>query len=201
MREFDPCEGRTRLTGDERRLRIMRSTLTTRVWMAALIAGVLAFVPATPALGQAAPANQAPATPVTATPAELERIRRALGQPTVLKLDDRQLRFYLEVIGRQPPKFSSADFFAGYDLINGATARGNPMSHKEFLDMVTPQELHSSAGITVSEMLQFAMTNWLGQSLLKKALDDVRNAKTEREVQEIRERIDRELAALRSAGN
>jgi hypothetical protein len=75
------------------------------------------------------------------------------------------------------------------------------MSHQEFLDLINPKELHSTAGITPAEMLQFAMTNWLGQSLIKKALDDVRNARTEKEVQEIRERIDRELAALRGANS
>jgi hypothetical protein len=139
------------------------------------------------------------APPMAVTESQMAQIRRALGQPTVLRLDERQLRFYLEVVGRQPQKFSAAEFFKGYDLINGPTPRGNPMSHREFLDMVNPKELHSTAGITPAEMLQFAMTNWLGQSLLKKALDDVRNARTEKEVQEIRERIDRELAALRGA--
>jgi len=139
--------------------------------------------------------------PMTVTESQMAQIRRALGQPTVLRLDERQLRFYLEVVGRQPHKFSAAEFFKGYDLRNGPTPRGNPMSHQEFLDMVNPKELHSTAGITPAEMLQFAMTNWLGQSLLKKALNDVRNARTEKEVQEIRERIDRELAALRGAGS
>jgi len=66
--------------------------------------------------------------------------------------------------------------------------------------MVTPKEMNSSGGITAMETLQFAFTNWLGQSLVKKAIEDLRNAKSEREVQEIRDRIDRELAALRPPG-
>jgi len=41
------------------------------------------------------------------------------------------------------------------------------------------------------------VTNWLGQTLLKKAFEQLRNAKDEREAQEIRDRINRELAALR----
>jgi len=174
----------------------MTSKPLTRIWAGALLGSALCL-----ALPANVSAQVTPDPAVAVTPGQLEQIRRALGQPTVLKLDDRQIRFYLEVVGRQPRKFSSAEFFSGYDLINGATARGNPMSHQEFLDMVNPKELHSTAGITPAEMLQFALTNWLGQSLLKKALDDVRNAKTEREVQEIRERIDRELQALRGAGN
>jgi hypothetical protein len=179
-----------------------RTTGALRLLAAALAAALLAGSPGTArAQSASAPPPATPGASVPVTSAELARIRRALGQPAVLKLDDRQLRFYLEVTGRQPMKFSAAEFFKGYDLINGPTPRGNPMSHQEFLDMVNPKELHSTAGITPAEMLQFAVTNWLGQSLLKKALDDVRNAKTEREVQEIRERIDRELAALRGAGN
>jgi hypothetical protein len=63
--------------------------------------------------------------------------------------------------------------------------------------MVTPKEMNSSVGITAMETLQFAFTNWLGQSLVKKAIEDLRNAKSEHEIQEIRDRIDRELASLR----
>lgn len=174
----------------------MRTIFATRalVGAALLAAGVLSTP--TTALAQSTAGGW-----VTANPAQIEQVRRALGQPTILKLDDRQLRFYLEVVARQPRRFSSAEFFSGFDLMNGPTSGGNPMSHKEFLDLINPRELHSTAGITPAEMLQFAMTNWLSQNLLKKALDDVRNARTEKEVQEIRERIDRELAALSGRGN
>jgi alpha-amylase/alpha-mannosidase (GH57 family) len=70
------------------------------------------------------------------------------------------------------------------------------MSHNEFLKLVTPQEMYSSAGINAMEQLQFAFTNWLGQSLIRKAVEELKDAKTERDAQEIRERIDRELSAL-----
>jgi hypothetical protein len=73
------------------------------------------------------------------------------------------------------------------------------MSHQEFVNMVTPKELHSSAGITATESLQFALTNWLGQSLIKKALADIQQAQSEREVEAIRARITQELAALGAA--
>ena len=95
----------------------------------------------------------------------------------------------------QRPNF--LEFMKGYDFKNGPTRRGNPMTHQEFLAMVTPKEMNSSGGITAMETLQFAFTNWLGQSLVKNAIEDLKNAKSEREVQEIRERIDRELSALR----
>jgi hypothetical protein len=145
--------------------------------------------------------NPAPATPPAtdpqAPPQDLSRIRQALSTEPILKLDDERLRFYLQIIAKQP-KF--ADFVKGYDLMNGPTRRGNPMTHQEFLNMVTPREMISSAGIKPIEMLQFAITNWLGQALIKKALTDLGNARSEREINEIRARIDRELAALTGKG-
>jgi hypothetical protein len=67
--------------------------------------------------------------------------------------------------------------------------------------MVTPRDLYSSAGIKPTEMLQMAVTNWLGQTLIKNAIEEMLKARTERERDEIRARIDRELAALRDAQN
>ncbi len=142
------------------------------------------------------PTDTTPRPEVPITNADLARIRQALDTAPALNLDDDQLRFYVQILAQQP---NVADFFKGYDLMNGPTRFGNPMSHQEFLDMVTPRELHSSGGITAVETLQFALTNWLGQALVKRAIEDLQNAKTQREVQDIRDRIDRELAALRSA--
>jgi hypothetical protein len=44
------------------------------------------------------------------------------------------------------------------------------------------------------------LRNIVGQALLKKAIEDLKNAKSEQEIAEIRARIDRELAALRRGG-
>ena len=141
------------------------------------------------------PANPPPTAAQAA--ADLERVKAQLNRAPVLKLDDNQLRFYVEVIGKQP---SIADVIGSYDLINGPTRRGAPMTHQEFLNMVTPQEFYGSQGIKSYELLQFALTNWLGQQIIKKAIEDLRNAKSDREVAEIRARIDRELAALKGGG-
>jgi len=129
--------------------------------------------------------------------ADLGRIRKALATSPTLKLDDNQLRYYVRILAQRP---NFLDFMKGYDFKNGPTRGGNPMTHQEFLAMVTPKEMNSSGGITAMETLQFAFTNWLGQSLVKKAVEDLKNAKSEREVQEIRDRIERELAALRPPG-
>jgi hypothetical protein len=176
-----------------------------RIGLITVVAMIAAFLAApasareraAAASGQAeSPAIQGtPATPApTVTMADLTRIKRALDASPTLKLDDNQLRYYVKILAKQT---DFRDFMNGYDFINGPTRRGNPMTHSEFLNMVTPKEMNSSGGITAMETLQFAFTNWLGQSLVKKAIEDLRNAKSEHEIQEIRDRIDRELASLR----
>lgn len=126
-------------------------------------------------------------------PAELGRIKRALSHTPGLVLDDKEYRFYVEIVAKRP---TFAEYVKGYDLINGPTRRGNPMSHQEFVNMVTPRDFYSSAGIKPTEMLQFAITNWLGQTLIKQAIEELLRARSDREREEIRARIDRELAAL-----
>lgn len=175
---------------------------SVRFWSRALVcAGVLASVPAS-AFAQdsvaapSAPASasgDAPSAALAASPALIQRIQRSLTQTSGVRLDEQQLRFYLEIVAKRP---SFAEFARGYDFVNGPAKRGNPMSHDEFLKMVTPKEMYSSAGINAMEQLQFAFTNWLGQSLIRKAVEELKDAKTERQAQEIRERIDRELDAL-----
>ena len=145
----------------------------------------------TPDTPQTSPPSEAT---VPVTPGDLERIRRALDTGPGLKIDDSQLRYFVQIIAKQR---TFADYVKGYDLRNGPTKGGNPMTHQEFLNLVTPREFYSSGGITAWEQLQFALTNYLGQTLVQKALDDIKAARTQREVDEIRARIERELAALR----
>ncbi len=143
--------------------------------------------PAAPAPGQNTPAPP---------PVDVDRIRKALDASPTARIDLDQLRFFLQVLAKQP---TFAEFSKGYDFKNGPTRGGNPMTHSEFLAMVTPKEMQSQVGITARETLEFAFTNWLSQSLIKRAFEEMKNAKDEREVEQIRARIERELAALRAA--
>jgi hypothetical protein len=174
-------------------------------WLAAAPAAALAQSPAVPAQTPAAP-QEPTATPAPADPAkpplvperELERIKRALSRSPVVKVDDEGFRFYVEIVARQP---TFAEYAKGYDFMNGPTRRGNPMTHQEFLKMVTPRDFYSSAGIKPTEVLQMAVTNWLGQALIRKAVEEMLRARNDRERDEIRARIDRELAALTAGGS
>jgi hypothetical protein len=163
----------------------------------ALLASVPAEARQASGPGSAGAGTEAPA-PVTVpvTEADLARIRRALESEPAVRINDDQLRFYMQILVRKP---TFAEFAKGYDFTSGATRGGNPMTHNEFLAMVTPREMQSQVGITAPETLTIALTNWMAQTLVKWAFQDLQEAKDEREVQEIRDRIERELAALRSA--
>ena len=150
---------------------------------------------ASPAFAQTAdPPQTTPVVQAPERPPNLDRIREAVNKPPEIKIDNGQLRIYVEVIAKWP-RFDQ--LVKGYDLMNGPVARGNPMSHAEFLNMVTPQELHSSGGIKPTEILTMALVNWAGKAVISKGLEAISNAKSQREIDEIRARIDRELAALR----
>ena len=114
-----------------------------------------------PAHRRAAPRSP----PRTPTP-DLERIK-TVAQPRSCAEDRRnKLVFYRRRSSRKLPTFR--EFIGDYDLMNGPTRGGNPMTHQEFLNMVTPKEMYGSGGIRPTEMLQFALVNWLGQALIKK---------------------------------
>jgi hypothetical protein len=56
--------------------------------------------------------------------------------------------------------------------------------------------MYSSAGITATDMLQFAATNYAAQTLIHKAVEEIKHAKDQKAIAEIQARIDRQLAAL-----
>jgi len=152
--------------------------------------------PAQTAPSNPADGNSAPDT--TSLPIDLQHVKEEAGKSPAVKLDDQQLRIYVLVLAKAP-RFS--DIVGDYDLKNGPTRGGAAMTHQEFLDMVTPRQLMELFGSTNGSsfaLFQAAVMNAAGQALIKKAVQDMRNAHDEREVQAIRDRIDRELAVLLS---
>jgi hypothetical protein len=149
---------------------------------------------------KAAPAQASPST--TTYPVDIERIQEAVQRQPAVKLDDHQLRFYVLVLAKEPNFV--ADFAKNYDFRNGPTKRGAAMSNSEFLNMVTPRELTELLGSTSGSsfaMFQSALMNAGAQALIKKAIKEIGEARNEREVRAIRERIERELAALSGGKN
>jgi hypothetical protein len=132
----------------------------------------------------------------TISPEILDRIREALKSEPMVRIEDGQLRFFVEVVGHWP---SFAEYTKGYDLMNGPTGLGNPMSHAEFVAMSTPRDLYSSAGIKPAEIVTMAAVNVVGQWALRKAITKWATSRKDKEMREIQEMIDAELAALKKA--
>jgi len=125
--------------------------------------------------------------------ADLDRIRAAVNRDPAFKFDESQVRFYLQVLAPAP---TFSDFVKGQDLTSGVVADA-PMTHREFLDMVTPKELYSAAGIRPTDALQMAITGLVGQVMLQRAFESATDAWRARQIRELNARIDAELAALR----
>jgi hypothetical protein len=128
-------------------------------------------------------------------PVDVNKIRTVVEQaPTpTLNFEGMRARFYLRIDVKNQIRFS--DFIGHFDLRSGPVPRAG-MTHAEFMSIVTPKELYSAAGIKPTEALEMALTGWLAQTLARKAIDDIRKAKSSKEIQDIRDRITKELAAL-----
>jgi hypothetical protein len=140
--------------------------------------------------------TQAQATPPPAQqgqlPVDMAKIREVLRQDPQLRLDTDQVRFFVEIIGRIP---TFEEIVGDYNLKVGPVP-GAGMTHEEFLQMVTPRDLNSTTGITALETLQVALTSHALISAVKRAYEEYKQARTERERREIQRRIERELQEL-----
>jgi hypothetical protein len=124
-------------------------------------------------------------------PVDTARIREALKQNPQLRLDSDELRFYVNIIGRIP---TFEEIIGDFDLKNGLVP-GSGMTHEEYLGIVN-KDLRTSGGITALDTLQVALTSYALLSIVKKAYEEYKEAKTERERRAIQERIERELREL-----
>jgi hypothetical protein len=124
-------------------------------------------------------------------PVDMSKIREALKQNPQLRLDTDELRFYVSIIGRIP---TFEEIVGDFDLKNGVVP-GAGMTHEEYLGMVN-NDLRTSGGITALDTLQVALTSYGLLSLVKKAYEEYKLAKTDRERRLIQERIERELRDL-----
>ena len=140
---------------------------------------------------------QAP-TPAGTLPVSIDRIKKALATQPTLKLEppirDDIPRYYMEITGT--PSFET--FLQDFDLVNGPVP-GAGVTHGEFLQQVTPKELYSQAGFGGLDVLTANLGFAAIMYLATKAFNAMREAKDERELQQIREQIRRELEELQKA--
>ncbi|MBI1875385.1 MAG: hypothetical protein HYZ58_10700 [Acidobacteria bacterium] len=124
-----------------------------RVW-----ASVLALLlVAAPAAAQEPPAQNTKLD-VDELPISIDRIQRKLAQAPSSSQSALKLEFYVEVVGRAP----RIDVFGSFDVRNGPVPRAG-VTHRDFLDLVTPQEFRSPP------MDLTAFLTWLTEKLNKKS--------------------------------
>jgi hypothetical protein len=86
----------------------------------------------------------------------------------------------------------------GKDYLRGVASYGG-MTHQEFLDMVTPDDVKGYAAFSNKEGLVVAATSVALQWAALKAIDAFKKAQSEREREAAREEVRQALDALRKA--
>ncbi|HEX6322469.1 MAG TPA: hypothetical protein VFZ36_01985 [Vicinamibacterales bacterium] len=163
--------------------------LLTRATAAAL---VIAFAAPQSLVATAAQGSQQQPPPAEQRlPVDMDKIREALKQNPQMRLQTDELRFYVDIIGRLP---TFKEIVGDFDLKHGVVP-GAPMTHEEYLSMVN-REFRESGGITALDTLQTALTSYVLIEMVKRAYEEYRNARTDRERRAIQERIERELREL-----
>lgn len=134
--------------------------------------------------------SQSPAT----IPVDLGRIKQALHIPVRVRIDDGRVRFYTSVVAPKGPTFK--EMTVNFDLRNGPVP-GAGMTHQEFLGIVTPKLRYYAGPGEALKSLAWGVGAQVGWWALRKLYKELDETKDARRAKEIRDQIDRELAALR----
>ena len=141
-----------------------------------------------------APGQEAAPVDPAALPVNVDRIQRFLGRPKVINTDSSRAVFRIEVFGRKP---TIAEIL-GPDYLKGPAMAG-PMTHQEFLNMVTPKDVQGYAAFDNKQGMIVAATSFALQWALRQAVQKLQDAKTARAEEAARKEVDEALAALRKA--
>jgi len=169
----------------------------SRVWVLALL--LLALQQTAAFAQQEGPAVPAPAVDPTAIdadalPVNLQRIQKAVSRPAAINPENGRPVFRVQVFSRNP----TIDDILGPNWRKGPTPLG-AMTHQEFLDIVTPNDVKGYAAFDNRQGLIVAATSFALKWAVQKALDKLDQAKTERQREEARKEVDEALATLRKA--
>jgi len=129
-----------------------------------------------------------------ALPVNLRKIQRAVSRPAAIRTESTRPVFRVQVFSRSP----TIDDILGPDWRKGPTPLG-AMSHQEFLDIVTPNDVKGYAAFDNKQGLIVAATSFALKWAVQRALDKLDQAKTDRQKEAARKEVDEALAALRKA--
>jgi hypothetical protein len=132
-------------------------------------------------------------------PVSLSRIQRALATPPALKLPEPQMRNGRPVY-RVDIEATKIDIrtLLGREALRGAVPYGG-MTHQEFLDMVTPNDVRGYAPFSNAEGFTVAATSIALQWAVLKAVDALKKAKDARAQEAAAKEVEEALEALRKA--
>ena len=140
------------------------------------------------------PAAAASAMDPEALPVDVDRIQRVLSRPRTFDPDGTRLVYRVEVFGRKP----TITDILGPDYLKGPAMAG-PMTHQEFLNMVTPKDVQGYAAFDNTQGMIVAATSFALQWALRQAVQKWEDARTARQKEAARKEVDEALAALRKA--
>jgi hypothetical protein len=148
----------------------------------------------------AQPVASAAASPPATTsaseqlPVSLDRIQRALAAPAPLELKEQHPVFRLEVFGRKP----TLEDLLGEKFWLGPAPYGG-MTHKDFMDMVTPKEAQPFGSVTGKYLVADVALSLAEQWALKTAIKKFQTAKSDNEREAARKEVLDALADLEKA--
>jgi hypothetical protein len=114
--------------------------------------------PATAAVSSTAAAGQDEADGPTVDPdaigISVDRIQKAVSKPPAIELTENRQVFRVEVFGAKP----TIEDILGPDYLKGPVPY-SPMTHQEFLNMVTPKDVQGYAAFTNGQGMVVAATS------------------------------------------
>lgn len=138
--------------------------------------------------------DPAPAATPAELPVSLDRIQRALSTKPALELKEQHPVFRLEIFGKKP----TLEDILGEKFWLGPSSYGG-MTHQEFMNKVTPQELQGYGGFSGTSLLQVAALSLAEQWALKQAIRKFRSAFTDHEREAARKEVLQALSDLERA--
>lgn len=139
--------------------------------------------------GSPAPPGGAPQTEqpkqTIELPVSLDRIQEAISRPPAFKPATDRPVFRVEVFARKP----TVEDILGRDYLRGPVPASGGMSHREFLDMVTPVEYRGMSMFSNGEAITLSVTALALQWAVMKAVDKLKAARNERAKEAARKEV------------
>jgi hypothetical protein len=127
-------------------------------------------------------------------PVSVSKIQKAISRPPAIKTETGRTVFRVEVFARKP---TVADIL-GPDYLKGPAPYGG-MTHQEFLNMVTPVEYRGYSMFTNKEGMTIAATSLILQWTLMKAIDKLKDARSDRAKEAARKEVVEAMNELEKA--